>query len=139
MSGARKDLNEVEYPRMSERLLLYPAISATCYLRKLCIANDWIVLAMKLHLSDLKTHQRYSRWTLVKTITFFEWKCSWACTVCYQLDLILSTWQASADYRSEHLTHLVKNVKIVEFHDYIRNHHEKYIEISTNIYLVLVN
>ena len=30
-------------------------------------------------------------------------------------------------------TNLVKNVKIVEFHCHIRNHHEKCIEISTNM------
>ena len=28
---------------------------------------------------------------------------------------------------------LVKNVNILEFHDHIWNHHEKYIEISTNM------
>ena len=27
----------------------------------------------------------------------------------------------------------VKNVEIVEFHDHIWNHHEKYIQISTNM------
>ena len=31
------------------------------------------------------------------------------------------------------ITHFVKNVKIVEFHDNIWNHREKYIKISTNI------
>ena len=31
------------------------------------------------------------------------------------------------------LTNLVKNVKIVEFHDHIWDHHEKYIQISTNM------
>ena len=31
------------------------------------------------------------------------------------------------------LTYFVKNVEIVEFHYYIWNHHEKYIEISTNM------
>ena len=32
----------------------------------------------------------------------------------------------------KNVTNLVKNVKIVEFHDNIWNPHEKYIEISTN-------
>ena len=31
------------------------------------------------------------------------------------------------------LTKFVKNYKIVEFHDHIWNHHEKYIQISPNI------
>ena len=31
------------------------------------------------------------------------------------------------------LTHFVQNVKIVEFHDHIWNHHEKYIQTSTNM------
>ena len=30
-------------------------------------------------------------------------------------------------------SNFVKNVKILEFHDHIWNHHAKYIEISTNI------
>ena len=33
----------------------------------------------------------------------------------------------------KNLTKFVKNVKIVEFHDHIWNHHEKCIKISTNI------
>ena len=33
----------------------------------------------------------------------------------------------------KNVTKLVKNVKIVEFHDHIWNHHEKYIELCTNI------
>ena len=32
-----------------------------------------------------------------------------------------------------HIKNVVKNVNILEFHDHIWNHHEKYIEISTNI------
>ena len=35
--------------------------------------------------------------------------------------------------QTTNLTNLVKNVKIVEFHDHIWNHCEKYIEISTNM------
>ena len=35
--------------------------------------------------------------------------------------------------RVKHLTHFVKNVKIVEFHDHIWNHHEICIQISTNM------
>ena len=33
----------------------------------------------------------------------------------------------------ENVTNFVKNVKIVEFHDYIWNHREKCIQISTNM------
>ena len=33
----------------------------------------------------------------------------------------------------KNVTHFVKNVKIVEFRDHIWNHHEEYIEISTNM------
>ena len=33
----------------------------------------------------------------------------------------------------KNLTNLVKNVKIVEFHDHIWNHQEKCIQISTNM------
>ena len=48
--------------------------------------------------------------------------------------LMLSTRQASADGRLERRRkHVVKNVKIVEFHDHTWNHHEKCIEISTNM------
>ena len=46
---------------------------------------------------------------------------------------MLCTRQASADDRSNKLTNFVKNVKIVEFHDLIWNHHEKCIQISTNM------
>ena len=46
---------------------------------------------------------------------------------------MLSTRRASADDGSNNLTNFVKNVNIVEFHDHIWNHHEKYIEISTNM------
>ena len=35
--------------------------------------------------------------------------------------------------QAKNLTKCVKNVEIVEFHDHIWNHHEKYIEISTNM------
>ena len=35
-------------------------------------------------------------------------------------------------------TNIVKNVKIVEFHDHIWNHHEKYIEILVQTCLELV-
>ena len=47
--------------------------------------------------------------------------------------LMLSMRQASADDRSKNVTNLVKNVKIVEFHDHIWNHHEKCIQKSTNM------
>ena len=46
---------------------------------------------------------------------------------------MLSTWQASADDMVKYLTDLVKNVKIVLFHDHIWSHHEKYIQINTNM------
>ena len=46
---------------------------------------------------------------------------------------MLSTRQASADDRSKSLSTFVKNDKIVEFHDHILNHHEKCIQISTNM------
>ena len=35
-----------------------------------------------------------------------------------------------------HFLKIVKNINIVEFHDYIWNRHEKYIEISTNIHVI---
>ena len=54
-----------------------------------------------------------------------------------QLILMLSTRQARADNRSKNGSNLVKNVKIVKFHDRIWNHHEKYIEISTNMPVVV--
>ena len=34
---------------------------------------------------------------------------------------------------NNNLTHFVKNAKIVEFHNHIWDHREKYIEISTNM------
>ena len=46
--------------------------------------------------------------------------------------LTLSTRQAWAD-DIRNVTHFVKNVKIVEFHYHIWNHHEKCIQISTNM------
>ena len=47
---------------------------------------------------------------------------------------MLSTRQENADDdRSQNVTNLVKNDDIVELHDHIWNHHDKYIEISTNI------
>ena len=50
--------------------------------------------------------------------------------------LTLSTRQASADDRAQNLTNVKcckKKIKIVEFHDHIWNHGEKYIQISTNM------
>ena len=47
--------------------------------------------------------------------------------------LMLSTREASAGDRSTNVTNLVKNVKIVECHDHIWNHHDKCIQISTNM------
>ena len=47
----------------------------------------------------------------------------------YPHAVILSTRQASADNR---FTNVVKHVKIVEFHDHVWNHHEKYMQKSTN-------
>ena len=38
-----------------------------------------------------------------------------------------------ADYRSTKITNVVKNLKIVVFHDHIWNHNEKCIQISTNM------
>ena len=46
---------------------------------------------------------------------------------------MLSKRQASADDILKKCTNLVKNVKILEFHDLIWNHHEKCIQISTNM------
>ena len=46
--------------------------------------------------------------------------------------LMLSTRQA-VQTTGNNLTNFVKNVKIVEFFDHIWNHHDKYIEISTNM------
>ena len=36
----------------------------------------------------------------------------------------------------QNVTNLVKNVKIVEFHGHMWNHHEKYIQISTNMSVI---
>ena len=36
-------------------------------------------------------------------------------------------------WQLKNVTNFVKNVKIVEIHDHIWNHYEKYIEISTNM------
>ena len=44
--------------------------------------------------------------------------------------LTLTTRQASADVMSKEI---LKNAKIVEFQYHIRNHHEKCIQISTNM------
>ena len=46
---------------------------------------------------------------------------------------MLSTRHTSADGRSKIEPFCKQNVKIVEFHDNIWNHHEKYIQIRTNI------
>ena len=46
--------------------------------------------------------------------------------------LMLSTRQASADDK-KNVSKCVKNVNILEFHDHIWNHHEKFIQISTNM------
>ena len=42
---------------------------------------------------------------------------------------------AAGEYRRhvKKVTKFVKNVKILEFHDHIWNHHEKCIQISTNM------
>ena len=41
----------------------------------------------------------------------------------------LNAFHAASEYRRQvkYVTDLVKNVQIVEFHDHIYNHHEKYI------------
>ena len=46
---------------------------------------------------------------------------------------MLSTGQASADDRSKSLQIWRKKCQIVEFHYSIRNHHEKCIQMSTNM------
>ena len=47
----------------------------------------------------------------------------------------LNTYHAAGECRRQvkNVTHFVKNVNIVEFHDHIWNHYEKYIEINTNM------
>ena len=47
--------------------------------------------------------------------------------------ITLSTRLVSADDRSKLNTFCEKEVKIVEFHDHIWNHHEKYIQMRTNM------
>ena len=50
------------------------------------------------------------------------------------VSLMLSKRQESVSrWQVKNLTNVVKNFKIVEFQDYIWNHHEKYIEIITNM------
>ena len=48
---------------------------------------------------------------------------------------MLNTYHAAGECRRQvkNITNLVKNVKIVEFHYHIWNHHEKCIQISTNM------
>ena len=48
---------------------------------------------------------------------------------------MLNTYHATGECRRQvkNITNLVKNVKIVEFHYHIWNHHEKCIQISTNM------
>ena len=47
----------------------------------------------------------------------------------------INAFHAAGECRRQviNLTHFVKNVISVEFHGHIWNHHEKYIQISTNI------
>ena len=49
--------------------------------------------------------------------------------------MFLNAFHAAGECRRQvkNLTHFVKNVKIVEFHDHIWNHHEKCIQQSTNM------
>ena len=49
--------------------------------------------------------------------------------------MYLNAFHAAGECRRQvnKLTTFVKIVRIVEFHDHIRNHHEKYIQISTNM------
>ena len=48
---------------------------------------------------------------------------------------VISAFHAAGECRRQvkKLTNLVKNVNILEFHDNIWHHHEKYIQISTNM------
>ena len=52
--------------------------------------------------------------------------------MCGIRNLTLSTWQAWAD-DNQNGHKMLKNVNIIEFGDYIWNHHEKCIQISTNM------
>ena len=54
-------------------------------------------------------------------------------------NLMLSTRQARCIRQVKNVTNFVKNDRIVEFHDHIWNHHSKYIQINTNIPVVLVH
>ena len=47
----------------------------------------------------------------------------------------INAFHAAGECRRQvnRITYFVKNVKIVEFHDHIWNHHEKCIQISTNM------
>ena len=47
--------------------------------------------------------------------------------------MMLSTRQASADDKVTNVKNVVQHFKIVEFHDHIWNHREKYIQKSTNM------
>ena len=51
------------------------------------------------------------------------------------IPLGLNTYHAAGECRLQviNVINVVKNVKIVEFHDHIWNHRPKYIEISTNM------
>ena len=49
--------------------------------------------------------------------------------------MLLNAFRAAGEYRRQfkNVINLVKNVKIVKFHDHFWNHNEKYIQISTNM------
>ena len=49
--------------------------------------------------------------------------------------MCLNAFHAAGECRRQvkNVTKFVKNVEIVEFRDHIWNHHEKYIQISTNM------
>ena len=48
---------------------------------------------------------------------------------------LINAFRAAGECRRQfkNVTNFVKNVKIVEFHDHIWNHHEKCFQISTNM------
>ena len=46
---------------------------------------------------------------------------------------MIKAFHAAGECRRPVITHFVKNVNILEFHGHIWNHHEKYIQQSTNM------
>ena len=65
--------------------------------------------------------------------THIVYGCAEAAALLASITVYHGSSRSSADNISKNCTKMVKKVKIVEFHDHIWNHHEKCIQISTNM------